>query len=206
MHGFLRRARVHVFEPVHQGVGLVFGHKVGLADENLVGKTHLAPRFLAVIELGGGVFRVHQRQNRIEQVTFGDFVVHEKGLRHRARVSQAGGLDHHAVKIELSLAPFFSQVAQRPAQVFSDGAADAAIAHLNDLFFGFRDQNVAVDVFLAEFVFNDGNFLPVGFLQYALQQRGFAGTEKTGQDGGGDQTHDFCLEKRSIWGLSAQMG
>ena len=189
MHHALRRARVHVAQAVLERLQFLGIHQIGLADENTVGKTHLAARFLALIELGGGVFGVHQGQNRVQQIGLGHLVVHEKGLRHRAGIGQAGGFDHDAVKVQLAFALFLGQAVQGGAQVFADGAANAAIAHLHDLFGGVRDQNLAVDVFLTKLVFHDGNFLAVGFGQDALEQRGFAGSEKAGEDGGGYQFH-----------------
>jgi len=123
MHRLLRRARVHVLEPVHQ-VGRFFSRdQIGLAEEYLVGKTDLAARFLALIELLVGVFGIDQGQDRIQQITLGNLVVHEKRLRHRPRVGQAGGLDHHAVKVEQTLALFGGEQLQRLAQVFADGAS-----------------------------------------------------------------------------------
>ena len=87
---------------------------------------------------------------------------------------------------------------QRGAQVFADGAADAAVAHLDDLLLAFSHEDVAVDVFLTEFVFDDGDFLAVGFLQDALEQRGFAGAEEAGDDGGGNEAHGYTryMDKR----------
>ena len=189
MHGFLRRSGVHVLEPVHQGVYLGGQHQVSFADKNLVSKAHLAARLLPVIELDSGMLGVDQRQNRVEQIALGNFVVHEKGLGYRARVSQAGGLDHDPVKHQLARALFLGQVAQRAAQVFSNGAADAAIAHLDDLLLGVRHQNVAVYVFLAKLVLNNCNFLPVGLGQHPLEQGGLARTQKAGEYGGGNQCH-----------------
>ena len=184
MHRFLRRTRVHVFQAVHQVSGFLRRHQIGLADEDLIRKTDLAARLLAVVKLLVGVFRVHQRQDRIEQITLGDLVVHEKRLRYRARVGHTGGFNHHAVKIQQPLALFGCQQLQRFAQVFPDGATNATIAHLNDLFLGIGHQDVVVDVFFAKFIFNDGNFLAVGLLQHTLEQRGFAGAKKAGEDGG----------------------
>ena len=189
MHRFLGRARVHVFEAVHQRVSFCLAHQIGLADEQLVGKPHLAARLLAVVELLGRMFGIDQRQDGVEQVAFGDFIVHEKSLRHRAGVGQTGGLYHHPVKIELALAFFFGQIAQRRPQVFADGAANAAIAHLDDVFSHIGHQNFGVDVFLAKFVFDHGNFLAVGFGEHPLEQGGFSRAEKARQNGGRDETH-----------------
>ena len=149
-------------------------HQFRLADKDLVGKAHLAARFLAVVELVRRVFGVHQGQNRVQQIRLGHLVVHEKGLRHRAGVGQTGGLNDHAVKVEFAFALFLGQVSQRGAQVFADGAADAAVAHLDDLLGGVGHQNVAVNVFFAKLVFDDGNFLAMRFAQDTLEHGGLA--------------------------------
>ena len=189
MHGPLRRARVHVRQAMHQRMHFIFGHQVSLADEDLVGKADLPARFLPLIKLRGGVLGVHQGEDGVQQVLLGDFLVHEKGLRHRAGVGQTGGLDHHALKIQQTLALFGGQQLQRFAQVFADRAADATIVHLDDVLVGVVHQNLVVDVFFTELVFDHGNFLSVGFGEHALEQSSFAGTQKAGQDGDGNQTH-----------------
>ena len=163
-----------MFETVLQRIQFFCRHQVRLADKNLVGKTHLATRFLAVIELLGGVLGVYQGQYRVEQKALSDLVVHEEGLRHWAWVSQTCGFDDHAFKIEQAFALFSGQELQGGAQVFTDGAANAAVVHLDDLLVGVRDQDFVVDVFFTELVFNDGNFLAMGFGQDALEQGGFA--------------------------------
>ena len=189
VHHLLRRARVHVPESVLQRLQCRRAHQVGLADEDLVGEPDLAPGFLAVIELLVGVLGVHQRQDGVEQVALGDLVVHEKGLRHRAGVGQASGLDHHALEIQFALALLLRQILQGGAQVLADGAADAAVAHLDDLFAGVGDKDVVVDVLLAELVLDHGDLLPVRFGQHPLEQRGLARAEEAGEDGGGNETH-----------------
>ena len=172
----LRRARVHVLDAVNQRVNGRGVDEVGLADEDLVGKADLPPRFLARVELLVAVLGVDERQDRVEQVALGDLVVHEEGLRHRAGVGDAGGLDHDAVEVELAFALLFGQVAQGGAQVFADRAADAAVVELDDLLLAVLHQDLVVDVLVAEFVFDDGDLLAVGFAENALEQRGLAGT------------------------------
>ena len=106
MHHFLRRARVHVLQAVLQSVQLSGRHQVSFADEDLVCKAHLAARLLAVVELLGGVFGVDQGQDGVEQEAFGNFIVHEERLCHRAWVGQTRRLDHDAVKVEQTFAFF----------------------------------------------------------------------------------------------------
>jgi hypothetical protein len=77
-------------------------------------------------------------------------------------------------------------------RVFADGAADAAVAHLDDLLLGFGHQDVAVDVLFAELVLDDRDLLAMGLGQDALEQRGFARAEKAGEDGRGNEGHEEC--------------
>src|SRR5690606_37685930 len=125
----------------------------------------------------------------VQQVGFGNLVVHEEGLCDGAGIGQTGGLDDDAVKQQGAGAALGGQIGQGGAQVFTDGAADAPVVHLNDLFLAVIDQDVVVDVFFTEFVFDDRNLLAVCFGQYAFEQRGFAAAKKTGKDGDGYEAH-----------------
>ena len=189
MHDLLWSTRIHVLQTVLQCVQVLRRHQIGFADEDLVRKAHLTTRFLAIIELQGRVLGVHQSQDGVEQEGLCNLVVHEKGLRNRTRIGQTGRLDDDAVKAEQAFAALGSQHLQRDAQVFADGAANAAIAHLNDLLLGVRDQDLVVDVLFAKLVLDDGNFLTMGLGQDALEQGGFARAQEAGQDGGGNQGH-----------------
>jgi len=189
----LGRTGVHVLDAVGQGIGLFGRDQVGLAQENLVGKPDLTASFLTAVELGLAMFGVHQGQDRVQQVLVGDVIVHEKGLSHGAGVGQAGGLDHDALELELAIATFGRQVAQGGAQVLADRAADATVVHLDDLLVGVGHEDVVVDVFFTELVFDDGDFLSVTLGQDAFEQGGFAAAEKTGKDGDGDQTHNTSV-------------
>ena len=60
VHRLLRRTGVHVLQTVLQVGQLIGRDQVCLADEDLVGKTHLAARFLAGIELLVGMLGVNR--------------------------------------------------------------------------------------------------------------------------------------------------
>src|SRR6185369_15240164 len=182
----LRRARIHVLDAVDQRRDRLVVDEVGLADEDLVGEADLAARFLAAVELLVAVLGVDQRQDRVEQVGLGDLVVHEERLRDRAGVGQAGRLDDDALEVELALPLFLGQVGERRPEVLADRAADAAVVELDDLFLGVLDQDLVVDVLLAELVLDDGDLLAVRLGEHTLQERRFARAEEAGQDGRGN--------------------
>ena len=196
MHGFLRCARVHVLQTMHQRRDFIGTDQIGLADENLVGKADLPACFLAFIELRPGMLGVHQRQDRVEQVALCDFIVHEESLGHRTWIGQARRLDHDAFKFEFALALLLGQIMQCGTQIVTDRAADTAVAHLDDALLRVRHQDIAIDVFLAKFIFNDGYFLAVRLFQHAFEQRRFARAEKARQDGCRNQTHRVLVRFR----------
>ena len=137
VHLALRRARVHVLDAVRSARRpSASSTRSVLLMKIWSAKPTWRRASCRVVELLVGVLGVDQRQDRVEQVALGDLVVHEEGLRHRAGVGQAGGLDHHAVEVELALALLLGQVGQRRAQVFADRAADAAVVQLDDLLLG----------------------------------------------------------------------
>ena len=111
---------------------------------------------------------IDQRQNRVQQVLFGDFFVHEKRLRHRTRVSQTRGFNHHPVKHQLAFAFLFGQRLKRFTQVFTNRATNAAVVHLNDVFLSVADQNLVINVLFAKLVFDHGNFLAMRLGQDTL--------------------------------------
>ena len=144
-------------------------HEVGLAQENLVREADLAPGFLPGVQLFVGMLRIDECQDRVEQVALGDLVVHEKCLCYRAGVGQAGGFDHHAAEVEFALALLLGQVGQGAAQVFAYRAADAAVVQLDDLLVPVLHQDLAVDVLVAELVFDHRDLLSVRFGQHPFE-------------------------------------
>src|SRR3990167_5441145 len=133
---------------------------------------------------------IHQGQDGVEQVQLGDLVVHEEGLGDRAWIGNAGGLDHHAFEVQGAVLALLGQIGQRFAQVFTDGAAHAAVVHLNNVFLGVGHENLVVDVFFTELVLDHGDALAVGFGEDTFEQRGLAAAEETGEDGDRNQAHE----------------
>jgi hypothetical protein len=95
--------------------------------------------------------------------------------------------------LQRAVAPLLRQLAERDDQVAAHRAADAAVAHFDDLLVAILDQDLVVDVFLAEFILDDGDLHAVLFIENPVQQRGLTGAEKAGENGGGYQGHGMAI-------------
>src|SRR5690606_22769974 len=135
---------------------------------------------------GHAVLGVDHRDDRVEPVVLGDFVVHEERLAHRAGVGHAGRFYDDALEVQFAGLALGAQVAQRAHQVAPHRAADAAVAEFDDFFAGVLHQQVVVDAFGPELVFDDRDAAAMEFAKNAFEQGGLAGTEKAGEDRDGD--------------------
>jgi len=180
---------------------------MALSDEQAVRKADLALHHFVFVQLVIGVLGIDQGDDRVEQEFVGDLVIHEERLGHRAGVRETGGFDHHALEIQLAGALFRRQIAEHARQIAANRAADAAVAHLDNLFVRVLHEDLVVDVLFAELVFDHGDFHAVLFIQDALEQGGFAAAEKAGQDSDGNHggrllvresvRESECLPRRS---------
>jgi hypothetical protein len=186
IHHLDRRARIHVQQAMAQVVEGGFIHEVRLGNEQTVRKADLALHHFVLIQLVIRVLRVDQRDDRVEQEFVGDLVVHEERLRHRAGVRETCGFDHDAFEIQFAGALFRGQVAEHACQVAANCAADAAVAHLDDLFVAVLHEDLVIDVLFAELVLDHGDLHAVLFVQDALEQCGFTAAEEAGQDSDGN--------------------
>ena len=112
----------------------------------------------------------------IEHIVSANFFVNKEGLGDRAGIGQASRFDDNAVEIELAVIFLLYQFTECHDQVATHGAADAAIVHLNDLFIAVLHQDFIVDVFLAELIFDHGNFVAMPLMQNTINQGGFSCT------------------------------
>ncbi len=170
-------------------------HQVGLVEDHHIGEAHLHRRLLQLLQVLLEVPRVHQRDDGIDHELLLQLVVEEEGLRHRAGIGHARGLDQDVVEALAAL----EQLAQHADQVAAHGAADAAVAGLEDFLFG-ADHQLVVDAHLAELVLDHGDALAVVLREDAVEQRGLAGTEEAGQHRDGNAcgfAHDRYLFSKS---------
>jgi hypothetical protein len=126
---------------------LVGGNQIGLVEEHDVGEGELLLRFVSMIDLAQEMLGIDHGHDGVELGLAADIFVHEEGLRDRRRIGEPGGLDQDPV--EATLAPH--QPGEDADEIAADGAADAAVVHLENLFVRVDDE-VIVDADLAEFV------------------------------------------------------
>ena len=191
-----------------QLLALGAGNQVGLADQDDVGELHLldqqvgdrtlivlAQRLAATgqalggVEIAQEVDPVDHRHQRIQTRQVGQalalLVAEGEGLGYRQRLADAGGLDQQVVEATVAGQPrHFLQ------QVFAQGAADAAVAHLHQLLVGTVEADVAlhfaaVDVDFTHVVDDQRHAQAVAVLQHVVEQGALAGAEKARQHGDG---------------------
>ena len=150
--------------------------QVGLVEQQHIAKADLAGGDGRVAQLPADMRGIDQRDHGIQAKILAQVFIDEEGLRHGSWVSKPGGLDEHVVE---TIAPL-AQLAEHTDQVATHGAADATVGGLEDLFLG-TDHQFMVDGHFAEFVLDDGDALAVLLREDAVEQRGLAGAEKTGE-------------------------
>ncbi|MNY04682.1 hypothetical protein D3C86_1373720 [compost metagenome] len=132
-----------------------------------------------------------------------------EGLHQGLRQGKARGLDEDMLHLRLAAQNLFDG----GLEIIRHRTADAAIGQFDDVFFraAFNTaafQNFAIDTDLAEFIDDDRQPLAVKLFEKTAQQRGFAGPQKTGNDGAGNAVqkgaHDLSSVK-SNGGMRATM-
>ena len=163
-------------ELVFEGGEPLFFHQVALVQQQHVAVHDLGPGHLALQQLIAEVFGIHQGDDRIEAGLIAQITAKE-GHRHGQGIGQARGFHHQVVDrirpIENAIHGF--------EQFAVDGATDAAVAQLHHVLAGGHHQ-VVVDADFAELVDEHGGFQPLLIAEDVVEQGGFAGSQKAGED------------------------
>ena len=112
----------------------------------------------------------------VERDLFEHGIVEEEGLGDRHRIGESAGLDQDVVDTADELAHDVEQVGADRRD-----AADAAVAHLDDLLVGGHHE-VRIDVDLAELVLDHGDAAAVLLAEDVVEQRGLARAQEAGED------------------------
>ncbi len=136
-------------------------------------------------QIAGEIDPVDHGRQRIEaghrRQALAAFVLEGEGLRHRQRLGNTGGLDHQIIET-----PFSGQPLHLFQQILAQRAANAAVAHLHQLFLGAVQAHLlvdqaGVDVDLAHVVDDYRHPAAVAIIEYVVEHRGLAGAQKPGQ-------------------------
>ncbi|MCW0417758.1 hypothetical protein NB689_003512 [Xanthomonas sacchari] len=205
-------ARIAIERAQHRAGAVEGGRigQVGLADDDHIGELDLlhqqvdqpalvvVPGLQAAVGQALGRAEVAQEADPVDHGEHGvqarDVgqaaaigVAHGEGRRHRHRLGNAGGFDQQVV-----VAPALGQALHLLAQVVAQGAADAAVAELDQGLFGATERGAAVadqrrvDVDLAHVVDDHRHPAPIAVVQHAVEQGGLAGAQEAGQHGDGE--------------------
>ncbi len=200
------RLGIELAQDRQQFLALLAGDQVDLADQDHVGEFDLVDqqvgdRALILLTEGfattgqaGGLLVVAEKIHPVDHRDHGiqsrhvgqaavQLVAEGEGLGHRHRFGNPGGLDQQVVE-----AAFPGETADLFQQVFAQGAADTAVAHLHQAFFSAVQADIAldlaaIDIDFAHIVDDHRNPSVLAVLQHMVEQRALAGAEKAGQHG-----------------------
>ena len=137
------------------------------------------------VERGLAVDAIDHRHHAVEPVALHQIGMRHGGVQHRRRIGEAGGFQQHAAERAAPVVEIAQQRLQRVDQIAAHGAAQAARLQQHHVVADiFHQQVIERDV--AEFVDDDGGLAQRLVLEQAVEQRGLAGAEKTGEDGEGN--------------------
>ena len=165
-----------LLEVALQGREPLLTHQIALIQHQDVAIHHLGPGHFALVNRVAEVFSIDQGDDRIEPGRIAQ-VAAQKGHRHRQGIGQPRGFHHQIVH---RFGPLQDPI-HRFEQLAIDRAADAAIAELNHVFAGGDDQ-VVVDADFAKLIHQNGGFKPLLVAENVIEQGGFAGAQKAGDD------------------------
>ena len=165
-----------LLEVALEGREPLLAHQIALVEQQDVAVHHLGPGHLALVNRVAEVFGIDQGDDRIEPGGIAQ-VAAQEGHGHRQGIGQARGFHHQVVH---RIGPLQDPI-HRLEQLAVDRAADAAIAQLHHVFAGGDDQ-VVVDADFAKLIHEHGGFEPLLVAEDVVQQGGFAGPKKAGDD------------------------
>ncbi|MNX84505.1 hypothetical protein D3C86_1163060 [compost metagenome] len=168
--------RVHALDPGLELLERFRRDEVDLVEEDDVGEGDLLLHLVAVVQVLPDMLGIHQGDDAVQAHLALHLLVDEEGLGDRAGVRHTRRLDDDVVELVLAL----HEVAEDPDEVTTHGAADAAVIHLEDLFFG-ADHKLLVDAYFTELVFDHSDALTVLSGEDMVQKGGFSRPEKAGE-------------------------
>ncbi len=122
------RRRIERAQPPHQdgkcgGVG--FADEVGLGQHDAVGDRRLLDRLRMRLEGRGAVDGIDHRDDAVEPVAHDQIGMHHRGVQHRGRIGEAGGLDDHPGECGTAIV----EIAGEPLQRLDEIAAQVQHRH-----------------------------------------------------------------------------
>ena len=121
---------------------------------------------------------IHQSHYGIQHIVIRYIVIHKEGLGDWARIGDSSGLNYDTLKANFLILALLPKLIEGVHQIATNRAADATIAHLHNVFLIVLNQDVVIDIFFAELVFDHSNFFAMLFGEDMLEEGSFAATQK----------------------------
>ena len=174
------RNAVERSDPLLDHIQLLGSGKIGLVEDDQVGKSNLLTCLGGFLELCRHVLRIYDGDHAFQRELAANALVRIQRLCHGSGLRKPGRLDDHGIES----CAMRGELEETAKQIAAHAAANAAVVHL-DHFLIRRDQEVMIDSDLAELVDDDGDAAAVIPGQYAVDERGFARAQKPRHDDDG---------------------
>ncbi len=155
------------------------GNEVGLVEDHEIGKgdlAHLEGVEFGVVAVGENGFGVDETGDAVETEKLGKFAV-EEGHHDPGGIGDTAGFEDDVVHGLIAC----EHLLERKNEIVADLAADAAVGEMDGVFLDGVDE-VSIDVDRTKIVDQDTDAEAVIAVEDAVEQRGLATAEKTGEE------------------------
>ncbi len=181
---FVQHQQITELDLIHQQI---HHRALILRTQRLAARLQIVHRTVVAQEVKAIHHSDHTVQSGIGGEAFTLFILKRKGFRHGQRLRNTGGFNHQMVKTSRLSQPFYLY-----QQIFTQRAADAAVAHFNQFFIGARQLRTAVthqgrvNIHFRHIIDDDRDAASFPVVENMVKQGGFTGTEKAGENRNGE--------------------
>mmetsp|Transcript_10154 Transcript_10154/g.18788 ORF Transcript_10154/g.18788 Transcript_10154/m.18788 type:complete len:115 (-) Transcript_10154:85-429(-) len=102
------------------------------------------------------VFAIDNGKNCVKVATGLQKIIHKESLNNGGRVGKTGSLNNNRIERILP----FKNFLHSPNKIATNSTAHATVVHLKNFFLALKNETF-INTNLTEFIFNNGDFLPV---------------------------------------------
>ena len=190
---------IESIQALAQGLHRSLINQIMLGDDNTVSHRRLLHRLGLRIHGAHTQYRIDRSHHRVQGIAAHHRHAHQ-GVQDRRRIGQTGGFNHHPAKWrDFSAITFHRQVTQGIHQIAAHGTAQTAGGQQDGVLVG-RFNQAVIQANFTELIDDHRRIRQIGMLQQAIEQGGFAATQKAG-----DHRYRQTFFSRAI-GIRSAMG